>query len=76
MNIFRVLKAILQDAYGKGAMADDPVKEFQEPEYVREKVVIPSLAYAKKALTVADEYLALEIVMMVGCGLRTGKPGR
>ncbi|MFC9636511.1 tyrosine-type recombinase/integrase [Streptomyces mirabilis] len=73
VNIFRVLKAILRDAYGKGAMADDPVKGVQEPEYVREKVVIPSLTYVKKALTVADEYLALEIVMMVGCGLRNGE---
>ncbi|MFE3389610.1 tyrosine-type recombinase/integrase [Streptomyces anulatus] len=73
VNIFRTLKAILRDAYGKGAMADDPVKGVQEPEYVREKVVIPSLAYVKRALTVADEHLALEIVMMVGCGLRNGE---
>ncbi|MFJ3933984.1 tyrosine-type recombinase/integrase [Streptomyces sp. NPDC090029] len=73
VNIFRTLKAILRDAYGKGAMADDPVKGVQEPEYVREKVVIPSLTYVKKALTVADEDLALEIVMMVGCGLRNGE---
>ncbi|MFI9245183.1 hypothetical protein ACIGXF_21960 [Streptomyces sp. NPDC053086] len=73
VNIFRVRKAILRDAYGKGAMADDPVKGVQEPEYVREKVVIPSLDYVKKALTVADHILALEIVMMVGCGLRNGE---
>ncbi|WP_307848468.1 tyrosine-type recombinase/integrase [Streptomyces sp. RK31] len=73
VNIFRVLKAILRDAYGKGAMADDPVRGVQEPEYVREKVVIPSLAYVKKALAAADEHLALEIVMMVGCGLRNGE---
>ncbi|MGW5328982.1 hypothetical protein [Streptomyces sp. NPDC004014] len=25
VNIFRVLKAVLRDAYGKGAMADDPL---------------------------------------------------
>ncbi|MFB7075873.1 hypothetical protein [Streptomyces sp. NPDC056290] len=49
VNIFRVLKTILRDAYGKGAMADDPVKGVQEPEYVREKVVIPPLTYVKKA---------------------------
>ncbi|MFE8911087.1 tyrosine-type recombinase/integrase [Streptomyces globisporus] len=73
VNIFRVLKAILRDAYGKGAMADDPVKGVQEPEYVREKVVIPSLTYVKNALTVADDDLALEIVMMAGCGLRNGE---
>ncbi|MEW2131041.1 hypothetical protein [Streptomyces sp. NPDC005435] len=73
VNIFRVLKAILRDAYSKGAVADDPVKDVQEPEYAREKVVIPSLTSVKKALTVADEYLALEIVMMVGCGLRNGE---
>ncbi|WP_258382412.1 hypothetical protein [Streptomyces sp. NTH33] len=73
VNIFRVLKAVLRDAYGKGAMADDPVKGVQEPEYVREKVVIPPLAYVKKALTVADDDLAFEIVMMVGCGLRNGE---
>ncbi|MFG3385580.1 hypothetical protein ACGF0L_04530 [Streptomyces rochei] len=47
VNIFRTLKAILRDAYGKGAMADDPVKGVQEPEYVRQKVVIPPLAYVK-----------------------------
>ncbi|MFC8266900.1 tyrosine-type recombinase/integrase [Streptomyces cinereoruber] len=73
VNIFRVLKTILRDAYAKGAMADDPVKGVQEPEYVREQVTIPSLAYVKKALTVADEDLALEIVMMAGCGLRNGE---
>ncbi|MFI5480849.1 hypothetical protein ACIBAB_17210 [Streptomyces rubiginosohelvolus] len=54
VNIFRVLKTILRDAYVKGAMVDDPVKEVQEPEYVRGTVVIPSLAYVTKALTVAD----------------------
>ncbi|MFF8506958.1 tyrosine-type recombinase/integrase [Streptomyces sp. NPDC015492] len=73
VNIFRVLKTILRDAYAKGAMADDPVKGVQEPEYVREQVVIPSLAYVKKALAAADEGLALEIVMMAGCGLRNGE---
>ncbi|WP_426567782.1 tyrosine-type recombinase/integrase [Streptomyces canus] len=73
VNIFRTLKAILRDAYGKGAMADDPVRGVQEPEYIRELVVIPSLDYVKKALTVADEDLALEIIMMAGCGLRNGE---
>lgn len=29
MNIYRTLKAILRDAYEKGAMADDPVKGFR-----------------------------------------------
>ncbi|MFI9293759.1 tyrosine-type recombinase/integrase [Streptomyces gardneri] len=48
---------------------------FRDPlgEYVREQVAIPSLAFVKKALVVADEDLALEIVMMAGCGLRNGK---
>ncbi|WP_455569901.1 tyrosine-type recombinase/integrase [Streptomyces wedmorensis] len=73
VNIFRVLKTILRDAYDKGAMADDPVKGVQEPEYVRGMVVIPSLDYVTKALAVADEDLALEIVMMAGCGLRSGE---
>ncbi|MFJ5830587.1 tyrosine-type recombinase/integrase [Streptomyces sp. NPDC093089] len=73
VNIFRVLKTILRDAYTKGAMADDPVKGVQEPEYVRAMVAIPSLAYVTKALAVADEDLALEIVMMAGCGLRNGE---
>lgn len=35
--------------------------------------VIPSLAYVKKALQAADEFLALEIVIMVDCGLRNGE---
>ena len=73
VNIFRVLKTILLDAYAKGAIADDPVKGVQEPEYVREQVAIPSLAYVTKALTVADEGLALELVMMARCGLRNGE---
>ncbi|MFC8340480.1 hypothetical protein ACFUJX_26180 [Streptomyces rubiginosohelvolus] len=54
-------------------MADDPVKGVQEPEYVRSTVAIPSLAYVPKALAVADEDLALEIVMMAGYGLRNGE---
>ncbi|MEV5681286.1 tyrosine-type recombinase/integrase [Streptomyces sp. NPDC052179] len=73
VNIFRVLKTILRDAYSKGAMADDPVKGIQEPEYVRGTVAIPSLVYVKQALAAADEDLALEIVMMTGCGLRNGE---
>ncbi|MGW3391383.1 tyrosine-type recombinase/integrase [Streptomyces cinereoruber] len=73
VNIFRVLKTILRDAYTKWAMVDDPVKGVQEPEYVRGTVVIPSLANVTKALTVADEDLALEIVMMAGCDLRKGE---
>ncbi|SFD64591.1 Site-specific recombinase XerD [Streptomyces aidingensis] len=72
-NIYRVLKSLLRDAYEKGAMADDPVKGVQDPEYVPKTVVIPTLEYITKALTVADEFLAMEIVMMVGCGLRNGE---
>ncbi|MFJ6859044.1 tyrosine-type recombinase/integrase [Streptomyces werraensis] len=73
VNIFRILKTILRDAFDKGAMADDPVKGVQEPEYVRERVVIPSLEYVKQALVVAGDDLAMEIVMMAGCGLRNGE---
>ncbi|WP_406462810.1 N-terminal phage integrase SAM-like domain-containing protein [Streptomyces sp. NBC_01622] len=73
VNIFRTLKTILRDAYDKGAMAEDPVKGVQEPEYVCQTVVIPNLEYLKQALTVAREDLALEIMMMAGCGLRNGE---
>ncbi|MGQ5597874.1 tyrosine-type recombinase/integrase [Streptomyces sp. ESR1.13] len=73
VNIFRILKTILRDAFAKGAMADDPVKGVQEPEYVRERVVIPSLEYVKQALAVAGDDLAMEVVMMAGCGLRNGE---
>ncbi|MFF3612012.1 hypothetical protein [Streptomyces sp. NPDC002580] len=54
-------------------MAEDPVKGVQEPEYIREKAVIPTLAYLKQALAVAGEDLALEIVMTAGCGLRNAE---
>ncbi|MFD3650348.1 tyrosine-type recombinase/integrase [Streptomyces cyaneofuscatus] len=73
VNLFRVLKAILRVAYAKGVMAEDPVKGVQEPAYVRGTIAVPSLAYVTKALAVADEDLALEIVMMAGCGLRSGE---
>lgn len=73
VNILRTLKAIPRDAYDKGAMAGDPVKGVQKPEYVRQRVVIPDLAYLKQALAVACDDLALEIVMMEGCGLRNGE---
>ncbi|MCM1940347.1 tyrosine-type recombinase/integrase [Streptomyces sp. G3] len=73
VNIFRILKTILGDAFDKGAMAEDPVKGVQEPEYVRERVVIPSLEYVKQSLAVAGDDLAMEIVMMAGCGLRNGE---
>lgn len=53
-------------------MADGPVKGRKEPEHVREKVVVPTLAYVKQVLTVAGDDLALEIVRMAGCGLRNG----
>lgn len=70
VNILRTLKAILRDAYDKEAMADDPVKRVREPEYVRQKVVIPSLPYVKQAQAVAGDALALQIVMTAGRGLR------
>ncbi|MGW4025011.1 hypothetical protein [Streptomyces sp. NPDC005009] len=54
-------------------MADDPSKGVPEPEYVRRKVVVPPLAHVKRALTAADDFLAPEIVMMAGCGLRNGE---
>ncbi|MCX5435367.1 MULTISPECIES: hypothetical protein [unclassified Streptomyces] len=73
MAIFRTPKPILRDAHDKGSMAEDPVEGMQEPEYVRQKMVVPSFAYLKQALTVADEGLVLEIVMMAGCGLRNGE---
>ncbi|WP_345609799.1 tyrosine-type recombinase/integrase [Streptomyces sanyensis] len=72
VNILRTLKAILRDAYDKGAMADDPIKGVQEPEYVRQRVVVPDLAYPEQALAAAGDDLALEIVMTAGCGLRNG----
>jgi integrase len=72
-NIFRTLKAILRDSFDKGAMVHDPVKGVQEPEYVPQKVVVPTLAYVQQALDVAGDDLALEIVMMAGCGLRNGE---
>ncbi|MCX4775076.1 tyrosine-type recombinase/integrase [Streptomyces sp. NBC_01285] len=72
-NIFRTLKAILRDAFDKGAMVYDPVKGVQEPEYVPQKVVVPTLAYVQQALDAAGDDLALEIVMMAGCGLRNGE---
>ncbi|MGX9923586.1 tyrosine-type recombinase/integrase [Streptomyces sp. NPDC002248] len=75
VNIFRTLKAILRDAYDKGAIAEDPVKGVQEPKYVRQKVVIPSLAFLKQALAAADKRLSLEIAMMAGCGLRAAGCG-
>ncbi|MER5668823.1 tyrosine-type recombinase/integrase [Streptomyces mirabilis] len=73
MNIYRTLKAILRDAYEKAAMADEPVKGVQGPEYIPDRVAIPTLDYVEKALIAADEQLALEIAMMAGCGLRNGE---
>jgi hypothetical protein len=49
-------------------MVEDPIKGVQEPEYVRQRVVIPELTYLKQALAVAGDDLALDIVMMAGCG--------
>jgi integrase len=72
-NIYRALKSLLKDAYDKGAMADDPVKGVQDPEYVPGVVAIPTSEYIAKALVKADPFLALEITMMVGCGLRNGE---
>jgi hypothetical protein len=76
VNIFRVLKVIVRDAYGKGAMADDPLKGVQEPEHVREKMVIPSLACVTKALRAADEFLALWSPRLWAAACAMAKPGR
>ncbi|MFJ5830734.1 tyrosine-type recombinase/integrase [Streptomyces sp. NPDC093089] len=56
VNIFRVLKTILRDAYAKGAMADDPVKGVQEPEYVREQIHFNTLRPAKLKHRKAGEF--------------------
>ncbi|MEU4486822.1 tyrosine-type recombinase/integrase [Streptomyces purpurascens] len=73
VGIFRVLKSILLDAHEKGAIPSNPVKGVQGPEYVRDRVSIPTLGYIERALSIAHEDLALEITMMVGCGLRNGE---
>ncbi|MFF6783676.1 tyrosine-type recombinase/integrase [Streptomyces sp. NPDC012510] len=72
-NIYRALKSLLRDAYEKGAMADNPVQGVQDPEYVPKVVVIPTTDYIAKVLVKADALLAMEITMMVGCGLRNGE---
>ncbi|MEV6247700.1 hypothetical protein AB0M38_16065 [Streptomyces sp. NPDC051742] len=56
MNIFRVLKTILRDAYAKGAIADDPVQGDQEPEYVREQIHSNPLKPAKLKHRKAGEF--------------------
>ncbi|MEU2546945.1 hypothetical protein ABZ618_16150 [Streptomyces roseolus] len=43
---------------------------------MREQVAIPSLAYVTKALAVAGEDLALEIMMMTGAACATARRGR
>lgn len=72
-NIYRSLKSLLRDAYDKGAMAHDPVKGVQDPEYVPGLVAIPAPEYIAKVLLKADPLLAMEVTMMLGCGLRNGE---
>jgi hypothetical protein len=73
VNMFRSSRPFFATRTPTVVMADDPVNGAQAPDYVRGTVAIPSLGYVTKALTVADEDLALQIVMMAGCRLRCGE---
>ncbi|WP_406357218.1 site-specific integrase [Streptomyces sp. NBC_01635] len=73
LNVYRALSALLRDAFEKGAIADNPLRGVQKPEYAPQRVAIPDVEYIARAIQVADYKLALEIVLMVGCGLRNGE---
>jgi hypothetical protein len=46
-------------------MAEDPVKGVKEPEYVRDQVVMPTLAYLEQVMAVADERRAAHLYAVV-----------
>ncbi|MFD5663264.1 tyrosine-type recombinase/integrase, partial [Streptomyces hirsutus] len=73
LNVYRALASLLRDAFEKGVMADNPLRGVQKPEYAPQRVAIPEAEYITKAIQKADHQLALEIVLMVGCGLRNGE---
>ncbi|MBL3670541.1 phage integrase SAM-like domain-containing protein [Streptomyces sp. M2CJ-2] len=45
LNVYRALSALLRDAFEKGAIADDPPRGVQKPEYAPQRVVIPDAEY-------------------------------
>ncbi|MFE7808206.1 tyrosine-type recombinase/integrase [Streptomyces sp. NPDC057430] len=72
-NAFDTLKKILRDAHRRGGIAGDPFQGVVPPEYIPNRITIPTLEEIHALKAVASESLAVIIDLMSGCGHRNGE---
>ncbi|MFK0227348.1 tyrosine-type recombinase/integrase [Streptomyces sp. NPDC090303] len=72
-NAFDTLKKILLDARRRGGISDDPFQGVVPPEYIPNRITIPTLEEIHSLKAVASEALVVVIDLMSGCGHRNGE---
>ncbi|WP_328372684.1 tyrosine-type recombinase/integrase [Streptomyces sp. NBC_00457] len=72
-NSFDTLKKTLLDARRRGGITEDPFDGVIPPEYIPQKITIPTLGEIHALKTVASDGLVVVIDLMSGCGLRNGE---
>ncbi|MFJ6518663.1 tyrosine-type recombinase/integrase [Streptomyces filamentosus] len=72
-NAFDTLKKILRDAHRRGGITGDPFEGVVPPEYVPNRVTIPTLDEIHALKEVGSTGLVVVIDLMSGCGHRNGE---
>ncbi|MGW5778818.1 hypothetical protein [Streptomyces sp. NPDC003863] len=72
-NAFDALKKILLDAHRRGGIADDPFQGVVPPEYIPNRITLPTLEEIHALKAVASEALVVIIDLMSGWGHRNGE---
>ncbi|WP_405708828.1 MULTISPECIES: tyrosine-type recombinase/integrase [unclassified Streptomyces] len=72
-NTFDTLKKILRDAHRRGGISDDPFRGVVPPEYIPNRVTIPTLEEIHALKEVGSKALVVIIDLMSGCGHRNGE---
>ncbi|MCX4398883.1 MULTISPECIES: tyrosine-type recombinase/integrase [unclassified Streptomyces] len=72
-NAFDTLKKILRDAHRRGGITDDPFQGVVPPEYIPNRVTIPTLEEIHALKEVGSTGLVVVIDLMSGCGHRNGE---
>ncbi|MGW6560190.1 tyrosine-type recombinase/integrase [Streptomyces hydrogenans] len=72
-NAFDTLKKILRDAHRRGGIADDPFQDVVPPEYIPNRITIPTLEEIHALKEAGSKALVVIIDLMSGCGHRNGE---
>jgi site-specific recombinase XerD len=72
-NTFDTLKKLLRDAHRRGGISDDLFQGVVPPEYIPNRVTIPTLEEIHALKEVGSKALVVIIDLMSGCGHRNGE---